>query len=318
MRAESAKGMTFKQCAEAYIKAHRAGWRNPRHAAQWPQTFEAYVYPVFGGLPVQTVDVGLVTKALEPIWTVKPETASRVRSRIENVLDWATARGHRRGENPARWRGHLENLLPKKSKVRQVEHHAALAYVDIGAFVAKLRQQEGVAARALEFAILTVARTAEALGARWDELDLAEKTWTLPAGRMKTGVEHRVPISERALEILEEMQVIRQGDLVFPGARRGRPLSHAAMLRVLAAMECRTTVHGFRSSFSTWASEITGFPPEVIEGALAHAVGNTVARAYRRGDLFDKRRLLMGAWAQYCATPVTGADVVPLATARHR
>src|SRR5258707_6237283 len=191
--------MTFKACAERYIAAHKAGWRNPKHAAQWPSTLAAYAYPAFGTLPVQTIDVGLVMKAVEPIWTVKPETAGRVPGRIDSVLDWATARGYRQGENPARWRGHLENLLPRKSKVRRVEHHAALPYGEIAAFIAELRQQEGVAARALEFAILTAAGTGEVIGAEWDEIDFAERLWTVPADRMKAGKEHRVPLSDAAL-----------------------------------------------------------------------------------------------------------------------
>jgi integrase len=224
-RLDAAKAMTFKQCAESYIASHKAGWRNPKHAAQWPSTLGAYVYPIFGALPVQAVDVGLVMRALEPIWTTKPETAGRVRGRIESVLDWAAARGYRQGENPARWRGHLENLLRKKSKVRRVEHHAALPYAEIGAFIAEMQQREGVAARALEFAILTAARTGEVIGAKWDEIDFDERLWTVPAERMKAGKEHRVPLSDAALAVLEEMQKIRSADFVFPGGKARRPLS---------------------------------------------------------------------------------------------
>src|SRR5215471_6422795 len=224
-RLDDAKTMTFRQCAESYIKAHRAGWRNPKHAEQWPSTLATYVYPVFGALPVQAIDVGLVLKALEPIWTVKPETASRVRGRIESVLDWATARGCRQGENPARWPGHLENLLPKKSKVRRVEHHAALSYDELPEFMAELRQQEGIAARALEFTILTAARSGEAVGAKWSEINLGERLWTIPADRMKAGKEYRSPLADRVIEILEDMQKIRESDFVFPGGKAGRPLS---------------------------------------------------------------------------------------------
>ena len=202
---DAARAISFAACAQQYIDSHKAGWRNARHAAQWPATLDAYVYPVFGSLPVQAIDVGLVLSAIEPIWTVKPETASRVRGRIESVLDWATARGYRTGENPARWRGHLENLLPKKSKVRRVEHYAALPYAEIAEFMVRLRQQEGVAARALEFAILTAARSGEVIGARWNEINVAERLWTVPGERMKSGREHRVPLSDAALTVIESM-----------------------------------------------------------------------------------------------------------------
>src|SRR5215472_6488428 len=213
---DAAKAMNFKACAEAYIAAHQAGWKNPKHAAQWPATLGAYVYPAFGALPVQVVDVGLVMKAIEPIWTEKPETASRVRGRIESVLDWATARGYRHGDNPARWRGHLENLLPKKTKVRRVEHHAALPYAEMAGFMAELREQEGIGARALEFAILTAARTGEVRGAKWDEIDLSTKLWTVPGERMKAGKEHRVPLSDATLTILEKMAAIRPRRFCLP------------------------------------------------------------------------------------------------------
>jgi integrase len=310
---ETAKGMTFRACAEAYINAHRSGWRNPKHAAQWPATLDAYAYPHFGSLPVQAVDVGLVLKAVEPIWTEKPETASRVRGRIESVIDWATARGYRAGENPARWRGHLENLLPPRSKVRRVEHHAALPYGEIAAFVADLRQQEGVGARALEFAILTAARTGEVIGARWDEINIDEKLWTVPAERMKAGKEHRTPLSDAALAIVEKMAAIRQGDHVFPGGKAGRPISNMAMLMTLRRMKRdHLTAHGFRSTFRDWAAERTNFPAEVAEMALAHVVGDKVEAAYRRGDLFAKRRQLAEAWAKYCAAPPPKGDVIAI------
>jgi integrase len=314
---EAAKAMTFKQCAAAYIKAHGAGWRNPKHAAQWPATLATYVEPIFGAMPVQAVDVGLVMKAVEPIWTVKPETAGRVRGRIEAILDWATARGYRQGENPARWRGHLENLLPKRSKVRRVEHHAALPYAELADFMAALREQEGVGARALEFAILTAARTGEVIGGRWEEINLAERLWTIPAARMKAGTEHRVPLPDRAIEILDEMRELRQSDYVFPGAKNRRPLSNMAFLMLLRRMgRADLTAHGFRSTFSDWCSERTNFPSEVREMALAHAVGDKVEAAYRRGDLFQKRRQVMDAWAKGCAAPVPPGRVVPFAATR--
>jgi integrase len=310
-RLDAAKAMTFRACAEAYIAAQQPGWRNPKHAAQWPATLEAYVYPTFGALPVQAVDVGLVMKALEPIWTVKPETASRVRGRIESVLNWATARGYRTGENPARWRGHLENLLPKRSKVQRVEHHAALPYAELADFMTKLRRQEGVAARALEFAVLTAARTSEAIGAKWAEIDFGARLWTVPAERMKGGKEHRVPLSDRAIEILEEMQTIRDSDFVFRGSKARRPLSNMSLLMLLRRMgRSDLTTHGFRSTFSDWCSERTNFAAEAREMALAHIVGDRVEAAYRRGDLFEKRRQLMGAWEKFCAVSTPAVDRV--------
>jgi integrase len=314
-RVVAAKAITFAECADRYIAAHRAGWKNPKHAAQWPATLAAYVHPVFGDLPVQAVDVGLVMKAIEPIWTVKPETAGRVRGRIESVLDWSTARGYRQGENPARWRGHLENLLAKRSKVRRVEHHAALAYAAIGVFMEELRRQEGIAARALEFAILTAARTGEVIGARWDEINLAERLWTVPGERMKAGREHRVPLSDSALAVVEKMGEARSGDFVFPGGKAGRPLSNMSLLMTMRRMgRGDLTVHGFRSSFRDWAAERTNFPTEVAEMALAHVVADKVEAAYRRGDLFDKRRQLAEAWAAFSAAPPpsSAGQVVPI------
>lgn len=322
---DAAKGMTFRQCAEAYIASHRAGWRNDKHAAQWPATLSTYAYPIMGGLPVQAIDTGLVMKVLEQsaggegkpaasLWTAKPETASRVRGRIESVLDWAAARAYRQGQNPARWRGHLENLLPRPSKVRRVEHHAALPYAELAGFMADLRQQDGVSARALEFAILTAARTGEVIGATWQEIDMEARLWTVPAERMKAGREHRVPLSDAALAILHAMAEVRQGEFVFPGAKAGRPLSNMAFLMLLRRMERDDlTAHGFRSAFSDWCAEQTSFPSEVREMALAHAVGDKVEAAYRRGDLFEKRREVMAAWGRYAGG---GASVVSLEEAR--
>lgn len=310
----AAKAVTFKDCAKRYIAAHRPAWRNPKHAAQWGSTLESYVYPMFGNLAVQAVDVGLVLKAIEPIWTAKPETASRVRGRVESILDWATARGYREGENPARWRGHLENLLPARSKVRRVEHHAALPYDEISAFAAELCREEGVAARGLEFAILTAGRTGEVIGARWSEINIAEQLWTIPAERMKAGKEHRVPLSEAALAIVEKMQKIRaDDDFVFPGGKAGRSLSNMAFLMLLRRMgRGDLTAHGFRSSFRDWAAERTTFPAEVAEMALAHTVADKVEAAYRRGDLFQKRRQLAEAWAKFCAAASAIGKVVPI------
>jgi integrase len=314
---DAARAMTFRACADAYIAAHKAGWRSPKSLTAWEGTLGAYVHPVFGALPVQAIDTALVTKAIEPIWNEKPETAGRIRGRIEAILDWATARDYRQGENPARWRGHLDKLLPQKGKVRRVEHHAALPYPEMGTFMAELSQQEGAAARALEFAILTAARTGEVIGARWDEIDLNGRTWTIPDARMKAGREHRVPLSDAALAIVEKMAAIRQREFVFPGGKAGRPLSNMGMLMLLRRMgRDDLTIHGFRSSFRDWAAERTGFPAEVAEMALAHTVTDAVERAYRRGDLFEKRRQIMDAWAKFCGTLPAAGNVVPMAAGR--
>jgi integrase len=310
VRLEQAKVTTFRQCAESYIAAHEAGWRNAKHRQQWHDTLAAFVHPIVGALPVQAVDTSLVLKVLEPIWTEKPETAGRVRGRVESILDFAKARGFRDGENPARWRGHLDHLLPAKSKIAKVEHLAALDYREVGAFMADLRQHQGVALRALEFAALTAARSGEVLGALWDEIDLQAAVWTVPPERMKAQREHRVPLSPRTVEILRERQTRREGDHVFPGARNGARLSATSLLRVLHTMNRAVTVHGFRSCFRDWCAEQTNYR-EVAEMALAHAVGDMVEAAYRRGDLFDKRRKLMDAWAEFCgkSAPASGKIV---------
>ena len=309
-RLDAAKAMSFKECAVMYIAGHRAGWRNPKHAAQWQATLAMYAEPVIGGLSVQRIDTALVLKVLEPIWTTKPETAGRVRGRIESILDWAKVRGYRAGENPARWRGHLDKLLPARSKVRRVEHHAALPYAELPSFLVSLREQEGIAARALEYSILTAARTGEVIGARWGEMDLLDKTWTLTAARMKSGRQHRVPLSASALAILKEMQAHRHADdaFVFPGGKKGRPLSNMAFLMLLRRMgRGNVTAHGFRSSFRDWAAERTNFPAEVAEMALAHTVSDKTVAAYNRSDLFDKRRRLMQAWADFLTKEAPGA-----------
>lgn len=295
-----AKALTFDQCCAAYIAAHREGWKNAKHAAQWPATLRAYASPVFGKLTVAAVDQTLVMKALEPLWTAKPETANRLRGRIEAVLDWARARGYREGDNPARWKGHLDKLLPARSKVRKVKHHPALDYRDMPAFMAELRRRVGNSAIALEFLILNASRTSEVLNARRPEIDSRSKMWLIPGERMKSGKEHRVPLSTRALAITKQMKS-DDGDYIFPGRKAGAPLSNMAMAELLKEMgRGDITVHGFRSTFRDWAAEQTNFPNHVVEMALAHVVGDKVEAAYRRGELLEKRRELMEAWVRYC------------------
>jgi integrase len=302
-RLDAMNTMTFDECRDAYIAAHKAGWRNAKHRSQWVNTLDTYVSPVFGKLAVQAVDVARVTQVLEPIWSTKPETASRLRGRIERVLDWAKARGYRAGENPARWRGHLDQLLPARSKVHKVKHHAALPFSELPPFMAALRERAGVAAWALEFAILTAARTGEVIGATWNEIDLGRRTWTVPANRMKG--RHRVPLSDHAVTLLEQMQGTRSNEFVFL-RHGGKPLSNMALLMMLRRMGRNdVTAHGFRSSFRTWAAERTRFPREVVEAALAHVIDNKVEAAYQRGDLLDKRRELMTEWGEYCANPAS-------------
>jgi integrase len=298
---ENAKSMTFKECAQGYLRAHDAAWSNLKHTAQWRNTLTMYVYPVFGDRLVQDIDTNLVMKVLDPIWTEKTETASRVRQRIEATLDWAAARGYRSGENPARWKGHLRNLLPLKTKVRKVKHHKALPYTEIGTFMADLRARDAIAARGLEFMILTATRTGEVIGATWDEIDLDNKIWTIAADRMKAGKEHRVPLSEDAASVLESMKAFRRSKFLFPGNKKDRPLSNMAFLKLLQRMEQDVTGHGFRSTFRDWAAERTNHPREVAEMALAHTISDAVEAAYRRGDLFEKRRRLMEDWARTCA-----------------
>jgi len=298
---EAARSVTFVQCAKAYYEAHKAGWRNETHLKQWPASMEAYVYPVFGDLPVAAIDTGLVMKVLEAIWTTKAETATRVRGRIEVVLDWATTRGYRRGENPARWKGHLQNLLPKRSRVQKVKHHPALPFDQMPAFMADLAKETRVKARLLEFIILTAVRAGEASSARWSEIDLASAVWTLPAERMKSGIEHRVPLSEPVLAILRGMER-SDSPLVFRGPQNRDRIDNKLVRDLLAKLRGQgLTVHGFRSTFRDWVAERTSFSRDLAETALAHTVGGTTERAYWRSDLFEKRRELMDDWAAYCS-----------------
>ena len=306
---EQAKAMTFQQCAQAYVSAHESAWRSGTHRQQWERTL-AYLGPIIGALPVASIDTGQVLRALEPIWKTKPETASRIRGRVESILDLAKARGYRAGENPARWRGHLDHLLAAKATVAK-RHHPALPYDQIGEFMAALRGQTSTVAHALEFTILTAARAGEALGARWDEIDLQAKVWTVPAARMKAGKEHRVPLSARAVAILREQESRIENDYVFPG-RNGAALSNMTMWKALRAIRPGVTTHGFRSSFSDWAHERTSHASHTIELSLAHSIGTAVEQAYRRTDLFDKRRKLMDLWASYCSTQAATGKVIDM------
>lgn len=299
--AQRARLISFSECSRSYIDAHRCGWRNAKHAAQWERSLGAYAGPVIGALPVADINTGLVFSVLAPIWKTRTVTATRVRGRIESILNWATVMGYREGENPARWRGHLENLLAKPSRIAPVRHFPALPWPEMPRFMAALRAREGVAARALEFAVLTACRSGEVRGARWDELDLAARLWTIPAARMKLGREHRVPLSSPAIELLAALP--RVSARVFPGKKAVSDLSDMSMTAVLRRMgEGRITVHGFRSTFRDWCAEEPGntFPREVCEHALAHGLPDRVEAAYRRGDLLVKRTALMQAWGEYC------------------
>src|SRR5258708_7197568 len=345
------KAMTFDACRDAYIAGHRASWGSVKHAKQWATSLATYAAPVLGILPVAAVDTGLVLKVLEPIWATKSETASRVRGRIEAILDWAKVRGYRTGENPARWRGHLAHMLPAKAKVHKVEHHPALPYEQMGGFMADLRKRPGTAARALEFAILTAARTDEVISARWDEIDMAGKLWVVPLERMKGKREHRVPLCDRALEILRMMMPDGQESIgrkyIFRGVKPGRPVSNRAMLDLIWRMNDTREVaglpryadpkqggrdvvpHGFRSSFKDWATDwapspaeivkaakrgelVEAFPRDLIEVALAHRLDDKTEEAYRRTDMIDKRHRLMTAWAEFCSKPAGNGEVVSL------
>jgi integrase len=322
--AEALRSVTFRQCAERYMAANRAGWKNDKHAAQWDSTIATYVNPVIGDLPVQAIDTTAVMSVLEqeagkpprPFWQARPDSAGRVRGRIETILNWASARGYRTGDNPARWRGHIDRLLPALSKLRKVEHHAALPYLELPAFLTTLRARDGVAARALEFTILTAARTGEVIGARRAEFNDDERMWIIPGTRMKSGREHRVPLSDRAVKILATLP--SEGEFVFPGRQPGSALSNMAMLETLKQMgRGDLTTHGFRSTFRDWAAEMTAYPHELQEMALAHVVSDKVEAAYRRGDMLEKRRRLMADWAGYCtSTPRQGRRVIPIRAGR--
>lgn len=307
-----AKAVTFKQAATAYIDHKRAGWRNAKHASQWSSTLETYVFPVFGHLPVSAVDTALVCKALDPIWRSKTETASRVRGRIESILDHAKVRGLREGENPARWHGHLKLTYAAKGEIAPVRHHSSLPYSELPAFWPRLQLQDGMGARALEFAILTAGRTGEILGARWSEIDLDARVWRIPGKRMKAGKEHAVPLSVPAVALLQKLAAVRTSDIVFQGHSAGTPLTLMAPLMTLRRLKVAATPHGFRSTFRTWVAEQTNFPHEVAEAALAHTQGDKVVAAYLRSDFAKKRVALMDAWARFVVGNSSVANVVSI------
>lgn len=302
-------GITFRSVAEDYMAARERHWRNDKHRQQWRNTLATYVYPVMGDMPVASIGTAEVLQVIETLWTEKPETASRVRGRIETILDAAKAREYRTGDNPARWRGHISQILPKRERLTR-GHHRALPYAELPAFMGDLRARKATAALALEFAILTASRTGEVLGATWAEIDVARATWTIPATRMKAGREHRVPLCPRAVAVLEQAK-LEGSDRLFT-AEKGGPLSSMAMSMLLRRMGHDCTVHGFRSAFRDWAAECTGYAHEVCEMALAHTIGNKAEAAYRRGDLFEKRRRLMTEWSAYCASPPSSAKVTPI------
>ena len=317
--------ITFKEASTRYIAAHRAGWKSDKHAAQWEATLTTYAYPIIGDLPVHKIETSHIMEVLQQdhrgktLWTVRTETASRVRQRIELILGWSKVSGFRTGDNPATWRGHLDNLLPARAKVARRRHQPALPYAEIPAFMADLRKREGVSAKALEFTILAAARTNEVTQARRSEIDWNAKVWIVPSERMKAHREHRVPLTDRAIKLLESLPVEVGDDFLFIGLQTGCPISNAAMATLLKKMAPKSTtpgkvatVHGMRSTFRDWCAERTNFPRELAEAALAHVLDNKTEAAYQRGDLLLKRRKLMEAWATYCASPARSGEVVSI------
>lgn len=309
--AERLRDMTFEKAAEAVVAKKQAEARNPKHGKQWASTLETYAYPVLGPMSVADIELAHVKQVLEPIWQTKTETATRVRQRIEAVLSWASVHGHRSGENPARWKGNLDAVLPAPAKVSKVEHHRAMPMDDMHDFMLALEKRKGIAPRCLAFVILTAVRSGEARAATWDEIDLAEKVWTIPGDRMKAGREHRVPLSAPAVELLEALPRFAGCNLIFPNTQ-GRKLSDATLAAVLKRMKLHetATVHGFRSTFRDWAAERTSTPHHVAEMALAHTIKNHAEAAYRRGDLLAKRAKLMQQWADFLATAPAKAENV--------
>lgn len=311
---EKAMQWTFRSCAEAYIKLRSPGWRNPKHASQWTNTLETYAYPTIGDLLVRNINIGHITAILEPHWTTKNETINRVRNRIELVLDWAKVRKYRTGENPARWKGNLDKAgFAERNKVAPVTGHRALGAGDVYQFMEELRKVNGYGARCLEFVVLTACRSGEARLATWSEIDLVTKTWTVPGERMKSGRPQRVPLSDEVITLLESLPRMDGTVLVFPGAKKGKPLSDVTMTKVMRGMGVDAVPHGFRATFSSWCASSTGYPVEVREMALAHAIKDGTVAAYQRSDLFEKRRNLMADWAKFINTaPVVADNVVPI------
>ena len=306
--------VTFKECATLYIESHKDGWKNAKHVSQWKNTLNTYAYPVIGHLPVQQIDIDLVLKVIQPIWRTKTETASRVRQRIENILDWATVMKYRQGDNPALWRGRLDKILPKRNKVQKPIHFPAMDYRELPEYFRSLRQKETIASKALAFIILTASRSGEARAVTYSELDLDASVWIIPADRMKAGREHRIPLSNEALAVIDEMGVHKPegNDHVFTGLIAGGHVSDGTILKLMKSTHPALTVHGFRSTFRDWCAEQTNYPREVAEAALAHSLKDKVEAAYRRTDLFDKRRLLMNSWEDYCLYGKATAKVVPI------
>jgi len=297
---------TFTNCAARYIQSHRRSWRNAKHARQWVSTLKTYARPVIGELPVDEIDTHQILNILSPIWVTKTETAKRVQGRIENVLDFASAHKYRDEANPARWRGHLDKLLPKPSKVQKVAHHPAMPYEQVAAFMGAMQDYNSMSSKALQLLILTATRTSEVLNAEWHEIDLVNATWTIPAKRMKASREHRIPLSHQALLLISNLPNVKGNSFVFPGMKPGRPLSNMSLLQFMRGLgygpsgdKGNYVPHGFRSSFRDWTGEVTSYPRDVAEMALAHTIENKVEAAYRRGDLFDKRRAMMQDWADY-------------------
>ena len=309
---EKAKSTTFKECALTYIDTHRHGWRNKKHESQWRNTLKTYAYPTIGDLPVQAIDIDLVMKVLEPIWFEKTETASRIRQRIENILDWATVRKLRKGDNPALWRGRLDKLLPKRTKVQKTVHFAAMDYKDVPEYFQSLRAKDTLASKALAFTILTATRSGEARATTRSEIN--DNVWIIPDSRMKAQREHRVPLSDEAMRIIKRMEPFERqtDDLIFPGLAQAKPISETSLLKIVKQAHPTLTVHGFRSSFRDWCAEQTSYPREVAEAALAHTLKDKTEAAYQRSDMFEKRRKLMDSWADYCLKVQTDADVVPI------
>jgi integrase len=309
-RLEAARKITFEDASREYIRAHAPGWKTAASGVQWESSLRRYAFPLLGKLAVADIDTSLVLRCLEPIWNTKRETATRLRGRIEAVLGWATVHGYRQGDNPAAWAGRLEHLLP--SNGQKVEHYGSMPYTDVPGFLASLERREGISPIALRFLILTATRTSEALNAEWSELDLAAKTWTIPAKRMKAGVEHKVPLSDQVVALLENIPREAGSPWVFPGARIGRPLSNMSLLVIMRRQAPKYVPHGFRSSFTDWAGERTNYPEAVRDAALAHKVPDKVRAAYQRTSFFDKRRSLMQAWARFCTSPMIEGEVVTL------